>query len=237
MANAENAKLSTGPKSAEGKAKVAKNGVQHGLFARYDNLAPEHSARVDEYLDMLHEGFPQQCDLYEHFIREFAIAHWRKEHYAGLESSFFAAALHQERQDPESPARVGEGADDNTVSGYALMRDCKGPNVLAKLLRYAAKVDKELDRTQKAYAEVLGAVNTERNAGRNKAKPIPQPQPEPAQPEEPQTPRNSPCPCGSGVKYKRCCGVGAPAVTALPMSESELSRDRADTKREASSAG
>jgi len=27
-----------------------------------------------------------------------------------------------------------------------------------------------------------------------------------------QTPRNAPCPCGSGTKYKRCCGTNAPAV-------------------------
>jgi len=29
---------------------------------------------------------------------------------------------------------------------------------------------------------------------------------------QPQVPRNSPCPCGSGEKYKRCCGRGAPPV-------------------------
>jgi hypothetical protein len=28
----------------------------------------------------------------------------------------------------------------------------------------------------------------------------------------PATPRNAPCPCGSGVKYKRCCGKNAPPV-------------------------
>jgi hypothetical protein len=27
-----------------------------------------------------------------------------------------------------------------------------------------------------------------------------------------QFPRNAPCPCGSGEKYKRCCGTGAPPV-------------------------
>jgi hypothetical protein len=26
------------------------------------------------------------------------------------------------------------------------------------------------------------------------------------------TPRNAPCPCGSGTKYKRCCGTAAPPV-------------------------
>ena len=29
---------------------------------------------------------------------------------------------------------------------------------------------------------------------------------------EPQTPRNAPCPCHSGEKYKRCCGKNAPPV-------------------------
>jgi uncharacterized protein YecA (UPF0149 family) len=29
------------------------------------------------------------------------------------------------------------------------------------------------------------------------------------------TPRNAQCPCGSGQKYKRCCGKNAPAVLHL----------------------
>jgi hypothetical protein len=31
-------------------------------------------------------------------------------------------------------------------------------------------------------------------------------------PPQSQTPRNAPCPCGSGEKHKRCCGKNAPAV-------------------------
>jgi hypothetical protein len=31
-------------------------------------------------------------------------------------------------------------------------------------------------------------------------------------PAQPQTPRNAPCPCGSGVKHKRCCGKNAQAM-------------------------
>ena len=31
-------------------------------------------------------------------------------------------------------------------------------------------------------------------------------------PSQPQVGRNSPCPCGSGNKYKRCCGVNAPPI-------------------------
>ncbi|MBM3815117.1 MAG: hypothetical protein FJW20_26155 [Acidimicrobiia bacterium] len=29
-----------------------------------------------------------------------------------------------------------------------------------------------------------------------------------------ETPRNAPCPCGSGKKYKRCCIGGTPPQTA-----------------------
>lgn len=29
------------------------------------------------------------------------------------------------------------------------------------------------------------------------------------------TPRNAPCPCGFGIKHKRCCGKSAPPVTRL----------------------
>ncbi len=31
----------------------------------------------------------------------------------------------------------------------------------------------------------------------------------------PNTPRNAPCPCGSGQKHKRCCGQNAPPVSGL----------------------
>ena len=30
-----------------------------------------------------------------------------------------------------------------------------------------------------------------------------------------QTARNAPCPCGSGIKFKRCCGRGAPPLLHL----------------------
>ncbi|MCC6590772.1 MAG: SEC-C domain-containing protein, partial [Bryobacterales bacterium] len=31
-------------------------------------------------------------------------------------------------------------------------------------------------------------------------------------PQSPQVGRNSTCPCGSGLKFKRCCGVNAPPI-------------------------
>jgi len=42
-------------------------------------------------------------------------------------------------------------------------------------------------------------------------RPAPPPDESPARPEP--VARNSTCPCGSGVKYKRCCGKNAPPLT------------------------
>jgi hypothetical protein len=54
--------------------------------------------------------------------------------------------------------------------------------------------------------------------------PAPPPEPTlaiaPAKPQPPATPteiaRNAPCPCGSGEKYKRCCGTQAPPKLGAP---------------------
>lgn len=41
-------------------------------------------------------------------------------------------------------------------------------------------------------------------------------------------PRNGRCPCGSGAKYKRCCGVNAPPVDGAARSAQTQARFRAD---------
>ena len=50
-ANRKNSKKSTGPKTAEGKAKVSKNAVKHGLFAEEAVITGENPADYEAYLD------------------------------------------------------------------------------------------------------------------------------------------------------------------------------------------
>jgi hypothetical protein len=59
------------------------------------------------------------------------------------------------------------------------------------------------------------------------SRPLPPPPPENSfcktanEPEtsEPKTPRNAPCPCRSGQKFKRCCGKNAPPVLSPGLKE------------------
>ena len=92
LANAENAKLSTGPKTEQGKATAAKNSVGHGLFAAFESLAPADKDRIGQFVIELHDGLPEQSPAYEDVIGQYAIAKWRSELCCRLQSAFFASA-------------------------------------------------------------------------------------------------------------------------------------------------
>lgn len=117
LANAANAQHSTGPSTEEGKAKVAKNGVRHGLFAAYERLAPAEAARVAAFVHELSEGF-----------------------------AFPMVEQH----------------GDGILMGAAFRRDAAGPNALAKLMRYEARVMKELARAKDGYYKILEIMAAEK---------------------------------------------------------------------------
>ena len=203
IANVANAQHSTGPKTEEGKSRSARNGIKHGLFATYERLAPAECARVNEFIEELHDGFTEQCTSFEDIIRQYAIAKWRGELFYCMEASFYESAVADERmKDPE--------ASQDLLLGGALRRDAEGPNLFSKLMRYESRVSKELRLARDAYFNLIQIIAD------NKAKPISSPKsaapPSVAPLGNAQTPRNAPCPCGSGQKFKRCCGEGAPAV-------------------------
>ena len=75
---------------------------------------------------------------------------------------------------------------------------------IGELRRSFTAKRKELDALQKMRATAPGAENRKIP---NEPKKLAH-----AVPISPLTPRNAPCPCGSGAKYKRCCGPKAPPV-------------------------
>ncbi len=221
LANTENAKRSTGPKTEAGKAKVAANGLSHGLFAAYEHLAPADSTRVGQFIAELHAelhaAMPERESVSEDIVREYAIAKWRCELFYLMEASCLTSAVAAERANPENAALIEEYGD-GILLGHALRRDAAGPNAFAKLMRYEARVKKELQTARDDYLQLLEQLQWERENAKPIASP-PAPSPRPETPAE--TPRNALCPCGSGQKFKRCCGVDSPAVlhaaTSPPM--------------------
>ena len=65
-ANRENAKKSTGPRTAEGKALVSLNALKHGLLAQDAVLPEEDPAEFDRQLrDLEHDLRPENSLVFE----------------------------------------------------------------------------------------------------------------------------------------------------------------------------
>src|SRR5690349_5725846 len=85
LANRQNAELSTGPATAEGKARVSKNATKLGLFSVANFVRPEEQDIFNKFeSDHLDELAPDS-PLEETLAREIIHAAWRLRRCANLE--------------------------------------------------------------------------------------------------------------------------------------------------------
>jgi hypothetical protein len=223
-ANRANARRSTGPRTAAGKARSAANSTRHGFCSQSVLLPGDDPAEYQTLLDELREAFP--CvDLPEHrFVREMADAEWRLRRVRQHQETLLTEACEEiSSADPSlDPDRVQVRAYDQKST------------TLAVLMRYETKFERQYDRAFKGWCSYqIQRRDSNIRAYLRQVDPIlpiePNPPDDPIPeltadrrsltaflPIEPnlpvQTPRNAPCPCGSGAKYKRCCGRNAAPV-------------------------
>jgi hypothetical protein len=92
-ANRRNAKLSTGPKSPEGKAAVRLNALKHGLTAEGTVIFVEDEEAFNElrdtFLDQLHPDGPLETAL----VHQIVVTQWRLGRLRGIETGFFDLRL------------------------------------------------------------------------------------------------------------------------------------------------
>jgi hypothetical protein len=229
IANRANAQSSTGPVTADGKSRVARNAVTSGLFSKGDFVRPgeddTYAAFCDAYeIDLAPEG------AIEHTLAaEIIHAAWRLRRCSAIEAEADEQSLEKNHQSIERARAaahrafhrsVGElrrlqterhvrgklAADDAETLGLASCRE------IASAGQPTAASDEEIFR-QLLRLPSRGSEITKQSqlipetATTDFAK---QSQCTPAQP--PLIARGAPCPCGSGNKYKRCCGKDAPPV-------------------------
>jgi hypothetical protein len=81
QANRRNARLSTGPKTPEGKNRVRWNALKHGLLARSivvpANGSPENRTQFFYLLAQLHQQLQPVGILEEMLVEQIAVAYWR----------------------------------------------------------------------------------------------------------------------------------------------------------------
>ena len=108
-ANRRNAKKSTGPRTAEGKARVSQNALTHGLTAQSLVLAEEswpawHALRRRMFEDLTPQG-ETECQLVEHMVA----AQWRITRAWEIETGLYNHSLAAmpdpaPMSDPDAPA-------------------------------------------------------------------------------------------------------------------------------------
>jgi hypothetical protein len=207
LANRSNAKRSTGPHTPAGKSASSLNNLRHGFRSQSVLLPGDDAAEYAALLDELSAHFPTR-DLSElRCVREMADAEWRLRRVRLQQEIILSAKIAELAVDHPSatPALL------QVLAAEALTRE------LAACLRYESKFERQYDRAYRTWTSYqTGKTREQTRQLDNQIKAI-FTAPPPELPDEPNsapapTPRSAPCPCGSGEKYKRCCGKNAPAV-------------------------
>ena len=207
-ANRRNAESSTGPRTAEGKVRVSRNSTRFGLYSAGDVVRPEEESLYQAFCEDFQQQLAPQGAMETTLAAEIVHAAWRLRRCGAAESSLDT----QSGLDPMlDPATAAAWNSIDRARTQALRHFQRASTELRRLQteRQArndhARKDKDLKpslipdvRPQLLSNELLPNSLTKQT-----------------QFEAPRTasiPRGAPCPCGSGAKYKRCCGTNAPAV-------------------------
>ena len=237
-ANRANAHRSTGPQSPAGKAASSENSTLHGFRSRTVLLPGDDPDEYEDLLDELRHHFQAKEDLTEdRCIREMADAEWRLRRVRQyIEITLTRkinelAAAHPDQDPIELQALAYEQLEKPLAtyfryesqferrydrayrqwSGYQHGRGRKQTNDIRRMLLSLelpppgtpVPIPAEAPTPANKLRNATNEPNPEANETRNATN-----EPNPALP----TPRNASCPCGSGRKYKRCCGHDAPPV-------------------------
>jgi hypothetical protein len=158
-ANRANAQHSTGPRTPEGKARVARNAIRHGLLSRQAVLPTDNRAEFDEFhaamwLDLKAVGAREEM-LAERIVAQY----WRLRRAMRVEACLFdrdaGRALAFERSmhlddvrpsgDPVHPAALGEAIRETMGAKH---------NPYEALRRYERTIQRDLDSCSKQFEDL-----------------------------------------------------------------------------------
>ncbi len=158
-ANRENARKSTGPRTAEGKAVVAQNAVQHGLRARAAVLQGEDWEEYTGFrAGMLAELVPDGLQEMELAARIVDLT-WRLRRAGRYQDAVFEA-LYDKYAAEETAAGacpdLGASVPSDPVLGRMLLADFSGERVLERVQQYERRIESSLSRAKADLRQLRG---------------------------------------------------------------------------------
>jgi hypothetical protein len=157
LANQKNAALSTGPRTADGKAASARNATRHGLSSGFRVLAHEDQHEFDELLESL-RAFHRPRDIHQDFlVLQMAQSRWLLARARRLQAvAYDLLAGAEDPSDPET--RIVQA-----------MRDSY-PDVVGRFERYAASAERSYYKAERELAAARQRQNEAEYEGRLKAR-------------------------------------------------------------------
>jgi len=197
-ANQRNAQSSTGPRTEEGKATSALNGITLGLFTRRDFIRPKEESDYAKLQADLERELAPVGVLENTLVEEIRRATWRLRRCGEVEAGLLLRLNDNPTyiMDPmEAPDRnahkIQNSVDRARSQAHRLLH--KSTAELRKLQAERRQNPETQASPTEPAAQVLSGERAPLGSHCKtvKAPPIPG--------------RNAQCPCGSGQKYKRCC--------------------------------
>jgi hypothetical protein len=228
-ANIANAQASTGPRTQSGKDASSRNAIAFGLFTLHDFVRPEEYDEYSALVAGLREQLNPEGALEEAFAVAIIGATWRLRRCSLIEARMLETCLLDPMED-ESAARLQSSVDRARAQAHNILRRSVAELrrlQTQRIIRYEIFGPHDTTvRDLTSYSEVVKSLNNHDRGkllarkldGIDTLAALNAPLPKLAGPPAPElalfckTPRNAPCPCGSGQKHKRCCGKSAPPI-------------------------
>ncbi|HSW02037.1 MAG TPA: hypothetical protein VLI39_17855 [Sedimentisphaerales bacterium] len=154
QANRSNAKKSTGPRTAQGKAVASQNAVKHGLLAEQVVIHGEDPAQFDLYREAMLADLEPVGGI-ETMLAERAVSlAWRLRRAERLHSAVFATVYRENAGDivlwPRHGLPIEPKPDEEAVIlGQVVMTDFARAQVLDRLLVHERRIENSLYRTMR----------------------------------------------------------------------------------------
>ncbi len=157
-ANRQNAQKSTGPRSTEGKAVVAKNAVKHGLFALESVIKGEKQEDFDLFRDEMIAELAPAGAVESMLAERFVSLSWRLARVERIQNQAIDAMIDKQLNSlaarmaegmlPKSLRRQNtDGPEADLTLGKVAIKDFSNSRVLERLLMYERRIENSMLKT------------------------------------------------------------------------------------------
>ena len=219
-ANRRNAQASTGPRTPEGKAASSRNATTLGLYSHAGYVRPDETDLYLEFCAGYQHALAPEGAIEHTLAAEIMHAAWRLRRCSIVESGWSTnTGTADNFLDPMEDRIFGpiqDSIDRSRARNHRILHRAMTELRLIQTERHF--------RAQALRDELLPDDFDATKLGLATCKIVARgPRLGPSVNRTQSVPRNSPCICGSGLKYKRCCGQNAPAI----LSVTAINNDRA----------